>query len=115
MTDDSDVDVSKAFAAYLERFEEEFGPRPDGAFVKFGKHLVQKLSVAAFEDRLQRYLLMHETTQRMIQSGSTINDAVVLEFEESAAWIALHTPDVMQLFRGEMGDPNVAKGNAKPQ
>lgn len=108
-----DVDLDTAYEAYLERFRDRFGERPDGAFVKFEKHMVQKLRRNEFAPRLTHYLELHATCKEMLKTGATINDAVVLEFDEAAAWLAIQAPDMLQMFSGEMGDPNVATGGAR--
>lgn len=105
-----EVDIERAYSAYLERFQNQFGNRPEGTFVKFGKHMIQKLTRDQFDERLHHYLLMHDTTKSMLSSGATINDAVVLEYDEASAWISLKAPDMMTMFKGEIGDPSVATG-----
>jgi len=101
---DLPLDVDAAYTAYLDRFEKRFGSRALGSFAKFGRTMVQKLDRSQFEDRLRRYLEMHSACKKMLASGATISDAVVLEFEESAAWIVLQPPDLMKMFRGELGE-----------
>jgi hypothetical protein len=108
-----DLDTEAAYEAYLARFEDEFGDKPDGTFVKFGKHMVQKLTEREFPERLEYYLRMHRTAKEMLAAGSTINDAVVLEFDEASAWIAIKAPNMLKMFSGEIGDPDVAKGIKK--
>jgi hypothetical protein len=111
--DKLDVDIERAYSAYLERFRTQFGERPEGTFVKFGKHMIQKLTRDEFDERLHQYLEMHDATKTMLSSGATINDAVVLEYDEASAWISLKAPDMMTMFKGEIGDPNVATGLTK--
>jgi hypothetical protein len=108
-----DVDVDAAYEAYLARFEDEFGHKPDGAFVRFGRHMVQKLTKDEFPSRLDYYLRMHRTAKEMLAAGSTINDAIVLEFDEASAWIAIHAPDMLRMFSGEIGDPGIATGEKR--
>ncbi|RLB53056.1 MAG: hypothetical protein DRJ42_13055 [Deltaproteobacteria bacterium] len=108
-----DVDSQAAFEAYIARFDGQFGDKDPGTFVKFGKHMVQKLNDAEFPERLDYYLRMHRTAKEMLSAGSTINDAVVLEFDEAAAWIAITAPNMLKMFSGEMGDPDVARGLKK--
>lgn len=105
-----DVDLDTAYAAYLARFAERYGEKKTGAFVKFEKHMVQKLTKEQFAPRLDRYLELHATCKQMLKTGATINDAVVLEFDEAAAWLAIQAPDMLRMFSGEIGDPNVATG-----
>jgi hypothetical protein len=107
-----DVDLDIAYDAYLERFRERFGKKPEGAFVKFHKHMVQKLTRKAFPPKLRHYLELHATCKQMLKTGATINDAVVLEFDEAAAWLAIEAPDMLKMFSGEIGDPDVATGIA---
>ncbi len=99
------VDFEAAFDSYLARFRAKFGAKADGAFVKFGKHMVQKLSKQDFKPRLDRYLQVQGMCKKMLDGGSTISDAIVLEFEEAAAWLTLEAPDLLKMFRGELGDP----------
>lgn len=108
-----DVDLDTAYEAYLERFRDRFGAKPVGAFAKFEKHMVQKLSREQFAPRLEHYLDLHATCKQMLKTGATINDAVVLEFDEAAAWLAIQAPDMLKMFSGEIGDPNVATGTAR--
>jgi hypothetical protein len=56
---------------------------------------------------------MHRTAKEMLAAGSTINDAVVLEFDEASAWIAIKAPNMLKMFSGEIGDPDVARGIKK--
>jgi hypothetical protein len=101
-----DYDLTAAYELYLERFAERFGDKPVGAFVKLDKQMVTKLSRADFSGRLATYLKMHEACKQMLNSGSTISDAIVLDFAEAAAWICVKAPDLMAMFRGELGDPD---------
>jgi hypothetical protein len=103
-----EIDYDAAFLMYTQRFAERFGDRAEGAFVKFGKHMVKNLARPEFERRLDTYVRLHKACKKMLESGSTISDALVLDFDESAAWIAVEAPNVHSMFRGEMGDPRVA-------
>lgn len=103
-----EIDYDAAFTMYMERFGTRFGERPEGAFVKFGKHMIKRLPRAEFDRRLDTYVRLHKACKKMLESGSTISDALVLDFDESAAWIAVEAPNVMAMFRGEMGDPRLA-------
>ena len=107
VADDNDIDFESGFRMYLERFVEKFGERPDGSFVKFGRHMVRKLMVAEFEPKLVHYVRMHAACKKMLETGSTISDALVLDFDEAAAWVAVQAPNIHAMFRGEMGDPKV--------
>jgi hypothetical protein len=97
--------TDRAFKHYLDRFTNQYGDKPHGSFVKFGRHLVQKLSRDDFADRFSRYLRLQDVCKRMLTEGTTISDAVVLDFEEACAWIALEAPNLYQMFRGELGNP----------
>lgn len=101
----SEIDFDAGYAMYLERFTTKFGEQPEGAFVKFGKHMVQKLGAKDFPERLTRYVKMHKACKEMLDSGATISDALVLDFDEAAAWVAVAAPNLLAMFRGEMGDP----------
>ncbi len=111
----SEIDFDAGYRMYLERFAAKFGERPDGAFVKFGKHMVQKLPVADFPARLERYVKMHKACKQMLDSGATISDALVLDFDEAAAWVAVQAPDLLAMFRGEMGDPKAHAPDKAPE
>jgi hypothetical protein len=108
-----DLDTEAAYEAYVARFDAEFGNKPAGTFVKFGRHMVQRLTSRDFPERLDYYLRMHRTAKEMLAAGSTINDAVVLEFDEASAWIAIKAPNMLKMFSGEIGDPDVARGIKK--
>ena len=99
-----DVDVDIAWKSYLARFAKHFGERHPGAFVKFGNHMVQKLQRDDFEDRLRQYIRFHRECQRVLASGGTINDVIVLEFDEAAAWLCLEAPDLLEIFQEDLGE-----------
>lgn len=101
-----EIDYKAAYASYVQRFAERFGERPVGAFVKFGRHMVQKLSESEFAPRLDAYVKLHRACKKMIDSGATISDALVLDFVEASAWIAVEAPNIHGMFRGELGDPS---------
>jgi hypothetical protein len=103
-----EIDYETAYQTYLGRFAARFGERTDGTFVKFGKHMVQKLAPHEYQARLDEYVKLHHAVKRMLESGSTISDALVLDFVEASAWIALDAPDMYAMFRGELGDPDLA-------
>ncbi|NOY91881.1 MAG: DUF3632 domain-containing protein [Deltaproteobacteria bacterium] len=105
------IDVERAYAAYGARFTGEFGDKPLGAFVKFGSHMVQHLSQTEFAARLTDYLSLHAAVREILESGSTISDIVMLEYDEAAAWICIRAPNLLDLFKGELGDENVALGS----
>lgn len=101
-----DIDVDRAWEAYEERFRKRFGEDKDrGSYVRFGKHMVQRLDRATFDHRLAEYVSWHQECKSALESGSTISDALILEFEEAAAWITLEPPNVLEMFQGELGDP----------
>ncbi|MAQ18232.1 MAG: hypothetical protein CMN30_25980 [Sandaracinus sp.] len=100
------IDVERAWESYGERFRKRFGDdKSPGSYVRFNKHMVQRLDRAAFEQRLEDYVSWHQECKSALASGSTISDALILEFEEAAAWIALDPPNVLEMFAGELGDP----------
>ena len=107
------IDYATAFEKYNARFEKVLGPKPVGAYAKFGRHMVKRMDRAEFEQRLDAYVQMHGACKRMLDGGSTISDALVLEFEEAAAWVAVQAPDLYSMFRGEMGDPREAAPAAR--
>lgn len=106
--DEQEIDYDSAFAMYRTRFVERFGERPAGAFVKFGRHMVKSLDAAEFKERIDGYVRLHRACKKMLDTGSTISDALVLDFDEAAAWVAVEAPNVHAMFRGEMGDPRQA-------
>lgn len=93
-----------SFETYLQRFTERFGDKPDGTFVMHGKVMIQRLTRADFDQRCDDYLRLQDACRRMLTSGATISDAIVLDFKEATAWLALDPPDVLSMFRGEVGD-----------
>lgn len=109
-----DIDYEQGFAMYVVRFDARFGPREPGAFVKFGRHMVTRLDPAAFRPRLDEYVRLHRACKRMLDGGSTISDALVLDFAEAAAWVVVEAPDIHGMFRGEMGDPEHAAPTRAP-
>ncbi|AKF06658.1 hypothetical protein [Sandaracinus amylolyticus] len=106
-----EIDYEAAYSGYLDRFSKRFGERPEGAFVKFGKHMVQKLPRGEFPRRLDHYVQLHRAVKDMLETGSTISDALVLDFVEASAWIGIQAPDMYSMFRGELGDPKLAAPN----
>jgi len=100
------IDVERAWQSYETRFHNRFGDdKAPGDYVKFGKHMVQRLDRQVFEARLEDYVRWHQECKTALESGTTISDALILEFEEAAAWIALEPPKVLDMFKGELGDP----------
>ena len=97
------ADVDAAYESYLERFKSLFGDKAEGTFVKFGHTLVQRLGRADFEARLRNYVEVRTRCRSMLESGSTISDAVTLDFEEAAAWLVLKALNLLDMFSGEMG------------
>lgn len=108
MSEEHEIDYVAAYEGYLERFGSTFGERAHGAFVKFGKHMVQRLGPGEFPRRLDHYVKLHRAVKHMLDDGSTISDALVLDFVEASAWIAVEAPNMYAMFRGELGDPKRA-------
>ncbi len=103
------IDVDTAFSSYNSRFESSFGQgKAPGDFVKFGNHMIQRLSVGEFPDRLENYLSWHRECKKLLGSGHTISDALVMEFEEASAWLIIEPPRILDLFSGELGNPEKA-------
>ncbi len=102
------IDYATAFEKYNARFEKALGDKPVGSYAKFGRHMVRRMDRAEFESRLDAYVALHTACKRMLDGGTTISDALVLEFEEAAAWVAVQAPDLYAMFRGEIGDPQEA-------
>lgn len=106
MTTGKEYDLDAAYELYLGRFAERFGEKPLGAFVKVDKHMVTKLARGEFARRLADYLRLHEACTQMLNSGATISDGIVMDFGEVAAWVCVQAPDLLGMFRGELGDPD---------
>lgn len=102
------IDYATAFEKYNQRFTKAVGDKPPGAYAKFGRHMIKRLDRAEFERRLDTYVQLHAACKRMLDGGSTISDALVHEFEEAAAWVAVQAPDLYSMFQGEIGDPREA-------
>ena len=102
------IDYVTAFTKYNDRFVAALGEKPSGSYGKFGKHMIKRLERAEFDEKLDEYVKLHSACKRMLDGGSTISDALVHDFDEAAAWVAVQAPDVYAMFRGEMGDPKEA-------
>lgn len=98
------IDIDGAWNCYLARFGEKFGTKEPGTFAKFGNHMVQRLGRQGFGERLATYLRYHAESASIIGTGKTVSDALMLEFDESAAWLCLEAPNLMQIFEGKLGD-----------
>ncbi len=112
------IDIDTAFASYVARFENHFGPKKPGAFAKFGNTMIQRLSRDDFPERLDQYLHWHRECKRLLGSGATISHVLVLEFEEASAWLAIEPPKILDLFSGELGQPEemvTAVGTVSPK
>lgn len=103
-----EIDYDAAFESYVARFNAHCGDKPPGGFAKYGNTMIQRLSRADFDERLERYLFWHRECKRLLGSGATIADAITMEFEEAAAWVCLKAPNILEMFQGELGDPNEA-------
>ncbi len=108
MSETDEIDYVAAYDSYVACFESLFGDRPPGSFVKLGKHMVQRLAFGDFPARLDHYVELHRAVTEMLESGATISDALVLEFVEASAWIAIEAPNTYAMFRGELGVPKRA-------
>ena len=102
------IDYKAAFEKYNARFTKALGDKPIGAYVKFNKHMIKRLERGEFDERLDTYVQLHSACKRMLDGGSTISDALVHDFEEAAAWVAVEAPDIYSMFRGEIGDSREA-------
>ncbi len=102
------IDYEAAFDKYNERFETVLGEKPVGSYGKYGKYMIKRLDRIEFDGRLDTYVQLHAACKRMLDGGATISDALVHDFEEAAAWVAVQAPDVYAMFRGEIGDPREA-------
>lgn len=107
------IDYGTAWDKYNARFDKAFGPKAEGSYAKFGRTMIKRLGRAEFEQRLNVYVQLHTACKRMLDGGSTISDALVQEFEEAAAWVAVQAPDVYSMFKGEIGDVRQAAPLAK--
>ncbi len=102
------IDYPTAFEKYNDRFTAALGDKAPGSYAKFGRHMIKRLERPEFDERLDTYVQLHAACKRMLDGGSTISDALVHEFEEAAAWVAVQAPDLYAMFRGEIGDPREA-------
>lgn len=102
------IDYTAAFAKYNARFETSVGNKPVGSYAKFDRYMIKRLDREEFQRRLDTYVQLHAACKRMLDGGSTISDALVHDFEEAAAWVAVEAPDIYAMFRGEIGDPREA-------
>ena len=102
------IDYTAAFEKYNARFQAAVGDKPAGAYAKFGRYMIKRLEREEFAPRLDTYVQLHAACKRMLDGGSTISDALVHDFDEATAWVAVQAPDVYAMFNGEMGDPEEA-------
>ncbi|HJL14552.1 MAG TPA: hypothetical protein RMH99_02780 [Sandaracinaceae bacterium LLY-WYZ-13_1] len=102
------IDYVAAFEKYNTRFDRALGEKPVGTYAKFNKHMIKRLDREEFRERLDTYVQLHAACKRMLDGGSTISDALVHDFEEAAAWVAVEAPDIYAMFKGEIGDPREA-------
>lgn len=102
------IDYETAFTKYNARFDKAVGVTPVGGYAKFNKHMIRRLDEIEFRERLDTYVQLHAACKRMLDGGSTISDALVHDFDEAAAWVAVEAPNLYSMFRGEMGDPREA-------
>ena len=107
-------DLDQDFESYVTRFRELFDDRPEGTFVKYGHTLIQRLGKDEFESRLENYRQLKVRCRTMLESGATISDAITLDFEEAASWLAVEAPNLLELFYGEMGDHDTESDNEEP-
>lgn len=106
------TDYDAGYRLYLDRFHVRFGEQPEGAEVKLEEYPIHKLSRKEFAERLDHYLVAHAACKKMIAGGSTISEPVAVSFQLAAAWIAIEPPNVLGMFRGEIGDPDAAAPRA---
>ncbi|MEM9067500.1 MAG: hypothetical protein AAGE52_03310 [Myxococcota bacterium] len=99
------VDKDAAFESYKARFISACGDKAVGSFAKFGNHMVQRLNRSQFDERLESYIKWHAECRNLLGSGATISDVLVMEFDEAAAWLIIRAPNVLEMFSGEIGDP----------
>ncbi|MEQ9076006.1 MAG: hypothetical protein RLP09_19260 [Sandaracinaceae bacterium] len=107
------IDYDAAFDKYNARYEKTVGDKPLGSYAKFHNHMIKRLERGEFEQRLDTYVQLHSACKRMLDGGSTISDALVHDFEEAAAWVAVKAPDLYTMFKGEIGDPKDAAPEAR--
>ena len=105
-----ELDLDRAFEAYNARFDEALGDKPIGSYAKFDTLMIQRLAREEFPQRLEDYLTMHSTVKGILANGATISDDVCLEFQERACWLVIRAPNLLEMFKGEVGDPSVATG-----
>ncbi len=86
------------FIGYERRFVARFDNKAAGTYVKFGRHLVQRLDRLAFGERLAAYQVLCKEIDTMMASGSTLSERVMLDLEEAASWLLLPSPNLFDLF-----------------
>ena len=91
------------YDAYNARFEKRFGDKAPGIYVKFSTFLIARLTRVEFSTRFQDYNELHLQCVEMLREGATLNDTLMREYQEAAAWLAIDPPNLNDLFRGEMG------------
>lgn len=96
VTGDDSQDIE--WRGYEQRASSRFAEAATGSFLKFGKHMVQRLDRIAFEARLAEYQDQCKRCDRMLASGATLSEAVMLDVEEAASWLLLPSPNLFDLF-----------------
>ena len=86
-------DLPGSYHEYLERFEQELGDLPVGAFAKFGGRLIKKLSFEEFSPAYLEYEDLRVHYLASIERGDTIDDIIRRILREKAANLVLTPPD----------------------
>lgn len=74
---DAARDLVEEYRAYLQRFEEKFGPVDFGGYAKHHGRLIKKLRYDEFEMKFREFQEVDKAYGEIIARGDTINDVVV--------------------------------------
>jgi hypothetical protein len=86
-------DLPARYHAYIERFEKKLGKLPAGAFAKFGRRLIKKLTLEEFTPAYLEYQDMRMHYLSSVERGDTIDDVVLRALREQAANLVLSPLD----------------------
>jgi len=85
-------DLPGRYQDYLQRFAQELGELPAGAFAKFAGRLIKKLTFEEFTPAYLDYTEMLVRYRESLERGDTVDDIVLRVLREKAAHLVLPEP-----------------------
>ena len=85
----SDLTDDQSYDEYLQRVACQFGARLPGSYVKFRSRLIRVLNETEFERAHVEYRTVRGKYVHMLQTGQTVNDALVQVLNERGADLLL--------------------------